>query len=95
MAGADGGGVEGTCAERCVLAGDAAVHGIGGVDDEAVGNGEAVNGCEDDAVEEERAVVKAGNVAYCGMSIDVFELIGVLAIYLPTLLGWQAAYSVG
>lgn len=77
------------------MAGDAAGYGVGGVDDEAVGNWEAVDGCEDNAIEEERAVVKAANIAYCGMSVVVLEMVDVSAIYLPTLLGWQAAYSVG
>lgn len=95
MAGADGGGVEGTGAEGCVLACDAAVYGVGGVDDEAVGDGEAVDGCEDDAVKVQWAVVEAGDVTYCGVSVAVLRTVRNSAIYLPTLFGWQAAYSVG
>lgn len=95
MAGANGRGVEGTGAERCVLAGDAAVHGVGGIDDEAVGDWEAVDGREDNTVEEERAVIKAGNMVHYAVSVIVLAMVGDASIYLPTLFGWQAAYSVG
>jgi len=74
VAGADRGSVEGTGAEGCVLAGDAAVYGVRGVDDKAVGDGEAVDGREDDAVEVQRAIVKAGNTAYCDVSVVVLAM---------------------
>ena len=95
VAGADGGGVEGTGTEGSVLARDAAVHGVGSVDDEAVGDGETVDGRENNAIEVQSAIVKARNTAHCGVSVMDLEMSASSLIYLPTLFGWHAAYSVG